>query len=42
METLTTAQLVEILRFSHIPEEVETALDILADRLPEEEIYKFY
>lgn len=42
METLTTAQLVEILRTSHISEEVETALDILSERLPMEEVYKFY
>lgn len=40
MENLTTAQLVEILHYSHIPEEVEYALDILADRLPD--VYKFY
>lgn len=42
METLTTAQLVEILQTSHISEEVETALDILSERLPMEEVYKFY
>jgi hypothetical protein len=42
METLTTAQLVGILRTSHIPEEVEMALDILSERLPMEEVYKFY
>ena len=40
MEQLSTAQLVEILQHSHIPEEVEYALDILADRLPD--VYKFY
>ena len=40
MENLTTAQLVEILQHSHIPEEVEYALDILADRLPD--VYKYY
>lgn len=40
MENLTTAQLVEILRTTHISEEAETALDILADRLPD--VYKFY
>ena len=40
METLSTAQLVEILRYSHISDEVETALDILSERLPE--IYKYY
>ena len=40
MENLTTAQLVEILHTSHISEEVEYALDILADRLPD--VYKFY
>lgn len=37
---ITTAQLVEILQHSHIPEEVEYALDILADRLPD--VYKYY
>ena len=42
MENLSTAQLIEILRYSHISDEVETALDILADRLPIEEIYKYY
>ena len=40
METLSTAQLVEILRTTHISEEAETALDILADRLPD--VYKYY
>ena len=40
METLSTAQLVEILQTTHISEEAETALDILADRLPD--VYKFY
>lgn len=40
METLTTAQLIGILRTSHIPEEVETAIDILSERLQMEEVYK--
>lgn len=40
MENLTTAQLVEILHYSHISDEVEYALDILIERLPE--IYKYY